>query len=126
MVSRMECLLYVWIKKTTIHYKNLFVYSHKKSKFVILCHRDLIPPTNIPAVSQKEISYFGPGKKVPAILSKKMRLGNFCILVRIFCFAQRTSKIESHTFLYALYKTGSHIFLYPSNKIESTKFQWED
>lgn len=36
--------------------------SHKKSKFVIICHRDLIPPTNIPAVSQKEISYFGPGK----------------------------------------------------------------
>lgn len=42
--------------------KNLFVFHGRKSKFVILCHRDMIPPTNIPALSQKEISYFGPGK----------------------------------------------------------------
>lgn len=46
-----------------MHYKNLFVFRTRKAKFVIICHSDLIPPTNIPAVSQKEISYFGPGKK---------------------------------------------------------------
>lgn len=54
-----------------------------------------------------------------------MRLGNFCILVRIFVFLKNI-KIESYTFLFAPYKTGIHMFLYSSNKIESTKFQWED
>lgn len=97
---------------------------HKKSTFVILCIRDLIPPANIPAVSLKEISYFGPGK-VPAIISKKMRLGNFYILVRIICFAQKNIKIKNHTYLYAFYKTGSHTFL-SSQQTPSTKFQWED
>lgn len=50
-------------KKRRYTMKTLCV-CHKKSTFLILCHRDLIPPTNIPPLSQKEISYFGPRKGI--------------------------------------------------------------
>lgn len=60
--SERNCLLYVRIKKETIHYKKCVCVSHKKRKFVIICHCDPIPPTSIPSVSQEEMSYFGPGK----------------------------------------------------------------
>lgn len=106
-------------------------FSQEKHKFVILLSSWSDPSHQHSCCISKGNKLFWSRKKVSAVLSKKMRLGNFCILVRIFCFAQKKKKtnikIKSHTFLYAFYKTGSHIFfLYPSYKIQSTKFQWED
>lgn len=84
--------------KREVHTIKICLCSYNKSKFVIICHSDLIPPTDTPAPSQKVISYFGPRKKVSAILSKKMRLGNFYTLVRMFSFTEKNIKIQSHLF----------------------------
>lgn len=43
-----------------------------------------------------------------------------------FLFSSKTSKSWVTLFFFAPYKTGILVFLYSSNKIESTKFQWED
>lgn len=63
---------------------------------------------NNSAVSQKEISYFGPGKKVFATLPMKMRQGNFYILV----FSSKTSKNESHFSLFFLQNKESRVSLF--------------
>lgn len=99
-VSRTECLLYVRIKKTTMHYKNLFVFRTRKAKFVIICHSDLIPPTNIPAVSQKEISYFGPGKKrSPLFYSRKWGWVISAYLWDYLVFLQKKKKKKKSVFI---------------------------
>lgn len=90
MVSRMECLLRVWIKKRRL-------YTIK----ICLCfldERQVCDHLSLWSdLSYKHFRCMSKGnklfqskkkkkKKVVAILSKKMRLGNFCILVKIFCF----------------------------------------
>lgn len=83
--------------------------SYNKSRFVIICHSHLIPPTNIPAVSQKEISYFSPGKGL--CLSKEMKLG--ISLHTNFLHKKRKNLQNSGTLFFMLLT-------------KEQKFQWEN